>query len=640
MMHRVAHFAVVGASILLASCAGAPQTQHSASATLRVLATTDIHAHILDYDYDRDRPDPEIGLNRVAALIAQARAEEPNTILFDNGDLLQGTPLGDLYGRGALRPGDIHPVYRAMNLMAYDAAVTGNHEYNYGLEALLAAVKGANFPTLAGNVLDEKTGRPILPASVLLERRIAVAGRTEPIEIGVIGVLTPQIMVWDRDKLTGRVRTVDQVQTVTRETAALRAQGADVVIVLAHGGLSSTPHTDGAENASAAIAALPGVDAVVTGHSHRVFPGDDYAEFPGADLAAGTVAGKPVVMAGAYGSHLGVIDLTLVRAADGWDVRGGTGQVRETTEALVPDPRIAAAVADAHAATLAEVRKPIGALTAPLQTYDALLGGTSAMSLIADAQSRYAKRKLSGTPWEGLPVLSAVAPFRAGGRPGPQNYTDVEPGPLLVRHAADLYPYPNLLVLVEVTGADVREWLEKSARLFNRIDPESPAPQPLIGDMPAYNFDVLFGLTYEVDVTQPARYGREPTPADPSARRIRDLRFEGRPVGDADRFIVVTNNYRANGGGGFPRLDGSTVVLVAPDPSREVLIADLKAQRTVTPAQQAVWRFAPMPGAPDVRILLGPDAARFALAGVTRIGPSRDGFDEYRVDFGALRAAR
>ncbi len=347
----------------------------AAEASLRILATTDIHMHLVDYDFIRDEPDETIGLNRTAALIAEARAENPHSILVDNGDLLQGSPMGDVAARvRPLEEGELHPAYAAMNLMGYDASVAGNHEFNFGLEALERAQKGPNFPMLAGNVYrvnpDGSPGETLFPASILLTRQVTDSeGANREIKIGIIGVLTPQIMEWDKDKLTGKVTTGDGVEAVEREIPKLKAQGADVIVVLAHAGLSSQPRAGLDENFAAYLAKVPGVDAIVTGHSHRVFPGPDYETFPGADLAKGTIDGVPTVMAGAYGSHLGVIDLRLDVDGDEWTVIEGKAEARPVApraedgppRARLPaDPRIAEALDGWVKATLDYIRQPIG----------------------------------------------------------------------------------------------------------------------------------------------------------------------------------------------------------------------------------------------------------------------------------------
>ena len=618
----------------------------AAELKLRILSTTDIHMSLVDYDFIRDQADEGIGLNRAAAVIAEARTENPNAILVDNGDLLQGSPMGDVAARvRPLKDGELHPAYVAMNLMGYDVAVAGNHEFNFGLELLERSQKGPNFPMLAGNVYrqnpDGSAGETLFPASLLLTRTFKDdAGKDQTIKIGVIGVLTPQITNWDKDKLAGKIVTGDAIEAIEREIPKLKDQGATVILVLAHGGLNGQPSQGMDENFAAYAAAVKGVDAVVSGHSHRVFPGKDYDGLPGADLKRGTIDGKPVVMAGSYGSHVGVIDFTLEDTSGAWAIKDGTGATRPVAEKgkarLPADAKITEALKDWTQATLDYIRAPIGEAEAPFNTYLTLLGDTAALRLVAEAQADYAAKLVKGTPYEGLPIISAAAPFRVGGRPGPDYYTDVKAGPIAIKDAADLYIYPNLLTVVKLKGLDVREYLEKSARLFNQIDPAKAGPQPLIGNMPAYNFDVLFGLTYTIDVTKPSRYGRGPAIENPNTNRVSDIMMGTEPLDDAKEYLIVTNNYRANGGGEFPRMDGTAIALVGTDPNRDVLIEYIKAKGKVSPDNAPVWRFAPVAGSPDIRIEIGPGGA--ALAGadprLTKVETNAAGFDVYSVKLG------
>jgi 2',3'-cyclic-nucleotide 2'-phosphodiesterase/3'-nucleotidase len=624
----------------------------AAELKLRILATTDLHMNLVDYDFVRDEPDESIGLNRVAALIAEARTENPNAILVDAGDLLQGAPMGDVVARvQPLKDGEIHPAYAAMNLLRYDAAAIGNHEFNFGLDLLERAQLGRDFPTLAANVYranpDGSAGETLFPPSVLLTRSFKDdAGADRQVKIGVIGVLPPQIMNWDKDKLTGKLVTSDAVEAVEREVPKLKADGADLIVVIAHAGISAAPRQGGDENFALYLGKVEGVDAVVTGHSHRIFPGKDYEGLTGADLKRGTIDGKPYVMAGSFGSHLGVIDILLDDASGTWAIKNSQAEARpvatkgedsKTVARLPADPAVTDLVKPWTEATLAYIRAPIGEAKGPFNTYLALLGDTAALRLVADAQTDYVQKMVQGTEYEGLPLLSAAAPFRVGGRPGPDYYTDVKAGPIAIKDAADLYIYPNMLTVVKLKGSEVREYLEKATRIFNQIDPAKAGEQPLIGNMPAYNFDILFGLTYAIDVTQPLRYGRGPAIEDPNAHRVSDIRYNGEPLNDDADYLVITNNYRANGGGEFPRMDGSAIALVAPETNREILIDYIRAKKDITPDNTPVWRFVPVAdgpdGPPDVRIEIGPGGAALAAADprLAKVGATETGFDVYRV---------
>ena len=283
---------------------------------LRILGTTDLHVNLMSYDYYQDKPVQEYGVARTATLIKTARTEVRNTLLFDNGDLLQGSPMGDYMARAKpLQAGQVHPAFKVMNALGFDAANVGNHEFNYGLPFLRTALAGAAFPYVSANVLiDEGTdkGKPAFAPYVMLERRFSdEAGNEHKLKIGVIGFVPPQIMLWDRIHLQGRVLPLDIPQTARELVPRMREQGADLVVVLAHTGFEFGQTVFFAENTVARLAEVPGVDAIVFGHSHGEFPGRFFNRHPKVDLERGTINGVPAVMAGFWGSHLGVIDLTL-----------------------------------------------------------------------------------------------------------------------------------------------------------------------------------------------------------------------------------------------------------------------------------------------------------------------------------------
>ena len=574
---------------------------------LRILETTDVHMNLVDHDYYQDKPNPEYGLVRTYSLVKAARAEAKNTLLFDNGDLLQGGPMGDFVARGQpLQPGQVHPAFKMMNAMRYDAANIGNHEFNYGLPFLRQSLSGAAFPYVNSNIhLDDGSGKPGANAFtpyVILERNFTdEAGGKQALKIGVIGFVPPQVMRWDRLALQGRVVPRDIVESARRFVPEVKARGADVVVLIAHSGFEMGETVFFAENAVAKLAELPGVDAILFGHSHGEFPGPFFNQHPKVDLQRGTIHGVPATMPGFWGSHLGVIDLVLEKAHGGWKVSDSRAYLRPIWDRAARKPlveadaELAALVLAEHEGTLATMRAPVAQTRAAIHTYFARVADDPSVQLVSQAQLAYARRALAGTPHAGLPLLSAAAPFKTGGRAGA--YTDIAAGPIARRNVADLYVYPNTVAAVAIRGTQVREWLEMSAIAFNRIDPAGPAEQDLLNNaIPSFNFDTLDGVTYRIDVTQPARYERSGKLVAPDARRIVDLRFGGQPIDEAARFIVVTNNYRASGGGNFPGLDGSNIVLNAPDENREVLMQYLAAAKTVDASADANWRVQPVPG--------------------------------------------
>ena len=583
----------------------------AAELRLRILQTTDVHMHLLNYDYYQDRPTHDYGLAKTATLIKAARAEVPNSLLFDNGDLIQGSPLGDYVARvRPLPPGEVHPAYKVLNRLQVDAANIGNHEFNYGLPFLRQIIAGANFPYVSANVMLDEPGVPREQARhaftpyVLLERTFTdEAGGRHTLKVGVIGFVPPQIMVWDRAHLEGRVFATDIQETARRLVPKMRAEGAQLVIAIPHSGFERGETPRFAENSVARLSEIPGIDALLFGHSHGEFPGRFFASYPKVDLARGTINGVPAVMPGRWGDHLGVIDLVLERSDGRWRVKDSRAHLRPIRDAATrqplveADPMVAQLIAAEHAGTLAYVRSEVARTTAPITSYFAQVLDDPSVQVVSQAQLAYGRRAMQGTEFESLPLLSAAAPFKAGGRQGWGYYTDIPAGPVAIRNVADLYIYPNTVQAVRVTGAQVREWLEMSAGAFRRIDPAGPPEQNLINEsFPTYNFDTLDGVSYEIDLTQPARYDRGGKLVNPQARRIVGLSFGGKPIDEAQRFIVVTNNYRAGGGGSFPGLDGSNVVMRAPDENREALVQYLQSVRSFDPSADGNWRIQPVPG--------------------------------------------
>ena len=402
---------------------------------LRLMETTDLHVHVFPYDYYADRPVDTLGLSRTASIVDEIRAEATNAMLLDNGDLIQGNPMGDYiaYERG-MSDGDMHPIIKAMNTLGYDATTIGNHEFNYGLDFLMKSMAGADFPVVLSNVALEQGAGPrddktlFKPYAILDKTVTDGAGNTHQIKVGVIGFTPPQIMNWDRKHLEGNVQVRDIVTTAQAWVPEMVEAGADIILALSHSGIGSANHTEGMENASVPLAAVDGIDAVMTGHSHLVFPSPDYDEFAAVDVAAGTIHGKPATMGGFWGSHLGLIDLMLEMDGNQWRVVSSEtsarpiskrNEDRSVTALVESDPEVEASVQQEHEETLAYVRRAVGKTSAPLHSYFALVADDPSVQIVSQAQLWYIEQMMQGTEYEGLPILSAAAPFKAGGRGGP-----------------------------------------------------------------------------------------------------------------------------------------------------------------------------------------------------------------------------
>ncbi|AXI44294.1 bifunctional 2',3'-cyclic-nucleotide 2'-phosphodiesterase/3'-nucleotidase [Sulfitobacter sp. SK011] len=629
-----------------------PFSVHAAAnqAHLRIMETTDLHVHVFPYDYYADKDVDTVGLARTAAIIEDIRAEASNALLLDNGDFLQGNPMGDYiaYERG-MKDGDMHPVIKAMNTLGFAASTLGNHEFNYGLEFLTKSLAGAEFPVVSANVVKEMGGEPtkdttLVPPYVILDHQVTDgAGQTHAIKIGIIGFVPPQIMNWDRRHLEGNVQTRDIVQTARAYIPQMKEAGADIIIALSHSGIGAADETDLMENASVPLAAVEGIDAILTGHSHLVFPSSTYADYPAVDAAAGTIHGKPATMGGFWGSHLGLIDLMLENDGGTWRIASHMAEARPISQrnedrsvtALVESvPAVLAAVQQEHDETLAYVRRAVGKTDANLHSYFALVADDPSVQVVSNAQIWYITQMMKGTEHEGLPILSAAAPFKAGGRGGPEYYTDVPKGDVAIKNVSDLYLYPNTVRAVRVTGAQVKDWLERSAGMFNQVQP-GVADQPLLNDaFPSYNFDVVDGVTYQIDLSQPSKFDPKGVLMNEGANRIVNLQFNGEPIDLAAEFIIATNNYRASGGGDFPGAKGDTIVFEGPDTNRDVIVRYIVDKGTISPRADANWTFAPIEGA-TVLFNTGPKASDYIgdVKGVKLepAGDGPDGFAQFRI---------
>lgn len=585
----------IAAIVLLSACSNEndSKTQPGAVA-LRLIQTSDIHSNVLGYDYYQNKEDRKFGLSRTALLIRAARSENPNNLLLDNGDLLQGTPLADYIfeqsGAGYLDK-QAHPVFKA----------------------------GAFKRDAKGQI--DWSGNKFTPY-LLLERKVKDdKGQEQTVKVGILGLTPPQVLQWDKRHLEGKVVVADMVETANHYVPELRAKGADIVVVVAHTGINASSYEAMMENSAWHLAKVKGVDALMLGHAHKNFPGD-FPDLPEVDNQAGTLSGVPTVMPGYWGNHLGIIDLTLEQVEGKWQVKQSQASLRkiDSSEGSAVDQRVVDLVQADHDATNQWLDEPLGKITSSIHSFFALVQDDPSVQLVSDAQRRYAEQlQQDGLLKESYPILAVAAPFR-GGRNGINDFTYVAQGDISLRNVSDLYIYPNTLQVVEVNGATVKEWLEMSAGQFNQIDTGKTEVQWLVNEkFPTYNFDVIDGVNYEVDITQPARYNKEGDKVS-NGQRISALTFNGQPIDPVQKFYVVTNNYRASGGGHFPGIDGSNIVHEDPSETREIIAQYLKAQSAdnpggFSPAANNNWHMKALPANVDVRLYSSPREEAKQLAG-------------------------
>ncbi len=624
------------------------RTQAGASARLRLIATTDLHMQIRPFDYLADAPAPGQGLACAAAVARAAGAEADNALRFDIGDAFQGDAVEpDAATESA------QAMARALAAAGVEAATIGNHDFNHGLPALQAALAACPFPVVLANLVRRKGATPredmpFLPPYAILDREILCRdGARRPLRLAVIGVAPPQTLDWDADKLAGRLEARGIVETVAAWLPEIARAGADLTVVLAHSGLGGAAQDARTEQAAVPLAGLPGVDAVLAGHAHALFPDPGFVPAPDAaaaiDLRSGRVHGTPTVMPGFWGRHVGLVDLDLVPQADPaagrrWRVAQGTGSLRPC-DGAAPDAAVLAATEAHHAATRRALAAPAGRLGARLTSYFSLVSDCPVTRLVNAAQTAAVRAALAGRPEAALPILSASAPQKAGGLHGPDHYVDLPAGPLARRHVAALYGYPNTLQAVLLTGAQLRAWLERSASFYREVAPGARDACLIDRRKPGYTLDVISGVTYRIDVARPPAFTDAGAPVPGAAGRISDLRCGGRAVRDGDRFVLATNSYRLGGQAGFPRI--APEAMLAPDlgPCRAAVARFLSAGGGGTVGAPAAWGFVPLPGT-TVRFPTGPGARALAPAVAAADAPpvlvptgaQADGFDLWRLD--------
>ncbi len=597
-------------------------TVQGTTAKVALLETTDLHSNVLSYDYFKLAEDKSIGLERTATLIQQARQEFENNLLLDDGDTIQGTALSDYQAIvNPIKCDQTLAIYKVMNLLKFDGGGIGNHEFNYGLPFLNQVTNskfdvdgitspnaqpncsGPTFPQVLANVYSAKTKQPLFKPYKIINKQITATtpdGKTitSTVKVGIIGFTPPQILNWDKRWLEGKVYTIGVKEAAEQYIPQMKAEGADVIVVLSHGGLDSSAYSPTMENGSYYLSKVKDVDAMLIGHSHDTFPNKDSTtpqfNLDGVDKVKGMVNGVPTVMSSFWGKVLGVIQLNLVYDGKKWvvDKSKTVVEARSIQNAdksyVAVDPSIAKAIDAEHQATIQYVKTPIGTTDFNMTSYFADVGDPSAIEIVNQAQADYVANYVKNNlpQYANLPVLSVSAPFKSGFAGG-TDYTDVAMGNVAINNAADLYLYPNTVYAVKVTGSDIKNWLETAAKRFNQIDPNQTANQNLISTFPGYNFDMFTSpdLTYQIDITQAV------------GNRIKNLKYKGQTINNAQEFIVATNNYRASGGGNFPGLDGTKTIYAAPDANRDALISYIKNTKNITRVNNGSyrsWSFVPV----------------------------------------------
>jgi 2',3'-cyclic-nucleotide 2'-phosphodiesterase (5'-nucleotidase family) len=561
------HLALTALALGLIGCAPAQLPRAPQPVDLVIASTTDVHGRVTAWDYYANKSETIRGLTRAATILDSVRAANPGrVILLDAGDLLQGNPLA--YVAAKLSTNRSNPIIAAMNAMHYDAAAIGNHEYNYGVPYLDSAVKQATFPFLSANTyrLD--------PADVHAFSPWTIVDRAG-IKVGVVGATTPGVMLWDAENIKGRLRFGDIIPAVRQAVKEVRGAGADIVLVTVHSGLNEPSSYDTvttgvpSENVAARIASeVPGVDLVLYGHSHK-------------EVRGTTIGETLLIQPKNWATSVDVAHLIVSRVGGGWHV---TEKRSELVQAAghAEDPAVLAATSSIHRETVAYVTTPIGTTPERWSADSARVKDTPLIDFILDTE-----RKAAGSD------LASTAAFS----------TDVTMGlgPITIAQVAQLYPYDNTLRAVRISGKQLRDYLEYSSRYYKTI-PSPTAPLESDPQVPGYNFDIVSGVDYAIDVSKPV------------GLRLTRLDYKGAPVRDTDTFTMALNNYRQTGGGGYSMLSSAPVVYDKQQEIRQLLIDEVRRRGALKQEDYFApnWQLVrgpglelndALPGAPRVRAL-------------------------------------
>ncbi|WP_299413153.1 5'-nucleotidase C-terminal domain-containing protein [uncultured Sulfitobacter sp.] len=583
----------------------APETRNIAR--LRILATTDLHGHLLPHDYITDRPTQGGGLAGLARLInearAQAQADDTPTLLFDNGDTFQGTPLASHLAQQEVDRN--HPIIAALNLLKYDALGLGNHDLDHGLTYLKSVASALDMPILNSNLRDVDL-RP-LRDSLLIQVPVGTDALA-PLTVGVLSVLPMQSAAWNSDHLGAQASIQIPAECIADRADSLRAAGADLVVTLAHMGVGHQDRSDSDGQAAQALATGGHIDALILGHTHRHLPAPDYAEREGVDIHNSTLSGVPAVMAGHAGSNLAVMDLDLkYDLSRGWQVVGHNCALRPNGANVIPDPAISALAAPQHAAVRGGLRAPVATATQDMHSYFSLAAPARTQYLTARAHYLIAQKSLTGRPEAAQPLLAAAAAHGAGGRDGLGNYLCIPEGPVLRRHIAGLVPFANRVVVVSMSAIELHQWLEHGALVFNKLAPDTPHQMLVNEEIPAFQFDTIYGLEYTIN------------PAAPPLKRISDMTYQGAPLDPDQVFNLATTRFRIAGGGGYTPIPDARIVTTSRMSLHEAMLEVLATPEADPWKGQIPWRFQSLENTSAI-LLTHPDALD-CLAGIAHLRP-------------------
>jgi 2',3'-cyclic-nucleotide 2'-phosphodiesterase/3'-nucleotidase len=521
-------------------------------AQVTILATTDLHGNINPIDYYSNKPDAR-GLAKAATIIKQARKEKPDLLLLDSGDTIQGTPL--IYYHNKKNNGPPDPMMLSMNALKYDAMTVGNHEYNFGLPVLQKARGEAKFPWLSANTYRKGTDQTAYDPYLVRE----VGG----VRVGILGLTTPGIPNWENAENYAGLEFRETVSEAKKWTRILREkERVDLIVVAMHMGLEEdlstgqeTPGQAPNENAAVRVAReVPGLDVILMGHTHREVP-------------SMYINGVLLTQADKWARRVARVDVYLEKETGGasgarWRVVAKGARTIPVDESVKTDEEITKLAEPYDRETQAWLGRVIGESGAELTAQDARFRDTAILDLIQRVQLE-----------AGRADVSMAASFNPQAR--------IPKGPVTVRDIAGLYEFENTLVTLEVTGQQLKDALEHSAKYFLAYVPNTPLTDLVDEKIPGYNFDIAEGVTYDLDIAKPV------------GQRIQNLRFQGQPLSPIRKLRLVTNNYRVNGGGGYSMYKSAPVVYRSSQEVRELIIDWVERNKSIPTEPTKNWRLLP-----------------------------------------------
>ncbi|MFJ9099444.1 bifunctional metallophosphatase/5'-nucleotidase [Streptomyces sp. NPDC102405] len=578
--------AVTGAAVAVAGAAGAPAAQAAEHQPVKknrtwsfsVLGTTDLHSHVFDWDYYLDKAYSDskgnsVGVARVATLIKQQRAAkgEEHVLLVDAGDIIQGTSLAYYFARVqpiTAKGAPKHPMAVAMNHMRYDAAALGNHEFNYGIEVLRKFESQCRFPLLGANALDAKTLKPAFQPYTV--KRICVPGAPD-IKVGILGLTNPGIALWDKDNVSGKMVFPGLVEQAKKYVPRLRALGCDVVFLTDHSGLDgSSSYGDElpyVENASNLVAQqVPGIDAILVGHTHVEVP---------SYTVKNEETGEDVLLSEPYcwGYRLSVFDFELELVRGQWKVTKKTAQTLNPNT-VDEDPEIKKLLEADHELVVKYVNTAVGTCTEDLSAAESCWKDVPIMDFIHQVQMDTVKAGLSASD-AALPLISVAAPF--------SRTADIPAGSVTIKDIAGLYIYDNTLYGKKLTGAQLKDYLEYAAKYYHQVPAGTAVDTSTLTNANSfwdYMYDTAAGVSYDIDIAQA------------EGSRIKNLAYGGTPVTADQVFVVAVNNYRANGGSGYPHIAAADIAYSSTNEIRQLMIDYVTSKGALDPKDFAVtnWK--------------------------------------------------